>query len=118
MSREETAPPEEEERGPQPAEQVVEAYPVLAEIVTVERTRSPSLPVVQAAALAATGFVAGAATVALLRRAGTRRVRAQLEHAAMRELRDTNDAARRTGDAGTPVTRSTYVVNVRLLSRD
>ena len=116
MSSDETAQPETGGRAG--AEQVVEAHPVLAEIVTVERTRPASLPVVQAAALAATGFVAGAATVALLRRAGTRRVREQLEQAAMRELRDANDLPRRAGDAGPPVTRSTYVVNVRLLSRD
>ena len=101
-----------------PVEQEVEAYPVLAEVVTVPQARTPALPVVHAAALAATGFVAGAATVALLRRAGSRRMREQLEQAAMRELREANEVPRRAGDGGPPVARSTYLVNVRLLSRD
>ena len=101
------------------SEQVVEAHPVLAHPVLadgegLERSRPASIPVVHAAALAATGFVAGAATVALLRRAGTRRLlRDQLERAALRELDGGEHAA-----APTPVGRATYVLNVRLISRD
>ncbi|MDQ6732284.1 MAG: hypothetical protein M3022_18820, partial [Actinomycetota bacterium] len=52
---------------PVDAEEVVDGLPVLAQTRTVERA-SPALPAVQVAAAAATGFVAGAATVALVRR--------------------------------------------------
>ncbi len=47
-------------------EEYVDALPVLAEVRPIERAPA-SLPAVQAAAAAATGFVAGAATVALVR---------------------------------------------------
>jgi hypothetical protein len=109
----------------EPVEQAVEAYPVLAQVTAVERTRMIDKPAVQAAALAATGFVAGAATVALLRRHGARRLaRVRFEQAALRELRDGELAkrsraagrrARRSGDEGDTVVASTYLVNVRLL---
>lgn len=55
------------------AEEVVDGLPVLAEVRAIERT-SPALPAVQAAAAAATGFVAGAATLALVRRHGARKL--------------------------------------------
>ena len=42
-------------------EEVVDGLPVLAEVRAVERAAPAQLPVVQAAAVAATGFVAGAA---------------------------------------------------------
>ncbi len=54
-------------------EEVVDGLPVLAELRAVERA-SPALPAVQAAAAAATGFVAGAATLALVRRHGARKL--------------------------------------------
>jgi hypothetical protein len=112
-------PPSEQSdpHGPPPAagEQVVEAYPVLAEIVNVERRPPASLPVVQAAAFAATGFVAGAATVALLRRAGSRRLlRERLERAALRELGDGGERVRQTAQ---PAPGPTYIIGVRLISR-
>ncbi|MDX6650134.1 MAG: hypothetical protein QOI91_2751 [Solirubrobacteraceae bacterium] len=54
--------------------------PVLAEVRTIERDEPDDLawpaaasPAVQAAAVAATGFVAGAATVALVRRRAARK---------------------------------------------
>ena len=50
-----------------PDAEVVDGLPVLAEVRTIERPPA-SLPAVQVAAVAATGFVAGAATVALVRR--------------------------------------------------
>ncbi len=53
--------------------EVVDGYPVVAEVRTIERVSSASLPAVQAAAAAATGFVAGAATVALVRRRAARK---------------------------------------------
>lgn len=55
-------------------EEVVDGMPVLADVRALEPVRSSSLPVVQAAAAAATGFVAGAATLALVRRRHTRRL--------------------------------------------
>jgi hypothetical protein len=51
-----------------PEAEVVDGFPVLAEVRTIERPAASSLPAVQVAAVAATGFVAGAATVALVRR--------------------------------------------------
>ena len=49
-------------------EETVDGLPVLAEVRTIERASPASLPAVQAAAAAATGFVAGAATIALVKR--------------------------------------------------
>ena len=49
-------------------EETVDGLPVLAEVRTIERAPTASLPAVQAAAAAATGFVAGAATIALVKR--------------------------------------------------
>jgi hypothetical protein len=57
-----------------PAEETVDAVPVLAEVRTVAVTSPSSLPAVQAAAVAATGFVAGVATVAIVRRHTARKV--------------------------------------------
>jgi len=51
-----------------PDAEVVDGLPVLAEVRTIERPSPASLPAVQVAAVAATGFVAGAATVALVKR--------------------------------------------------
>jgi hypothetical protein len=51
-----------------PEAEIVDGLPVLAEVRTIERPRPASLPAVQVAAVAATGFVAGAATVALVKR--------------------------------------------------
>ena len=57
-----------------PDEEVVDGLAVLAEVRTVERVSTASLPAIQAAAAAATGFVAGAATVALVRHWSARKV--------------------------------------------
>jgi hypothetical protein len=57
-----------------PQEEIVDGLPVLAEVRTVERISAASLPAVQAAAAAATGFVAGAATVALVKRRAARKL--------------------------------------------
>jgi len=56
------------------AEETVEGLPVLAEVRPIEPAPAPALPAVQAAAVAATGFVAGAATMALVRRRSARRL--------------------------------------------
>lgn len=58
----------------EPDVEVVDGFPVLAEVRTVERVSPASLPAVQAAAAAGAGFVAGAATVALIRRRSARKV--------------------------------------------
>jgi hypothetical protein len=54
-------------------EEIVDGLPVLADVRAIERV-SPVPPAVQAAAAAATGFVAGAATLALVRRHGARKI--------------------------------------------
>jgi len=106
--------------------QEVEAYPVLAETVEIEQVRFTSMPAVQAAALAATGFVAGAATVVLVRRHAARKLtRVRLEQAALRELRDAGEPSKRGRGVGRRGKRAaeetaataTYLVNVRLLAR-
>jgi len=60
--------------GPVEAEEAVDAVPVLAEVRAIEVASPVSLPAVQAVAAAATGFVAGAATLALLRRHSARKL--------------------------------------------
>jgi hypothetical protein len=54
--------------------EVVDGVPVLAEVRAVEHPVPPGLPTVQVAAVAATGFVAGAATVALVKRRTARKL--------------------------------------------
>jgi hypothetical protein len=51
--------------------EIVDGLPVVAEPTTIEPAR-PLVPARQAAALAATGFVAGAATVAVVHRRRSR----------------------------------------------
>jgi hypothetical protein len=76
----EDARPEGDTEAPAPAPEseadveIVDGLPVLAEVRTVERAAPASLPTVQVAAVAATGFVAGAATVALVKRRTARKV--------------------------------------------
>ena len=66
--------PTESNAGLEPDVEIVDGLPVLAEVRTVERVSSASLPAVQAAAAAGAGFVAGAATVALIKRRAARKV--------------------------------------------
>jgi hypothetical protein len=56
------------------AEETVQGVPVLAEVRAIQSHSPASLPAVQAAAVAATGFVAGAATLALVRRHSARKL--------------------------------------------
>ena len=79
--------------------ETIDAIPVLAEVATIERTSPGPLPAIQVAAVAATSFVAGAATVALLRRHVRREV------------------ARQVFEPGPPGATRTYLVNVRVISR-
>jgi hypothetical protein len=90
---------------PEEAEEEVDGLPVLAEVRPIEPAAPAVLPTVQAAAAAATGFVAGAATVALVMRRNARRV-ARL-HA----------AARGDGDAGPVPGVRTFLVHVHVLGR-
>jgi hypothetical protein len=62
------------EPGVDPEIEVVDGFPVLAEVRAVERAATASLPTVQVAAVAATGFMAGAATVALVKRRAARKL--------------------------------------------
>ncbi|HWF34448.1 MAG TPA: hypothetical protein VG295_03725 [Solirubrobacteraceae bacterium] len=59
---------------PEEGEELVDGLPVLAEVRPLEYPPAPALPAVQAAAAAFTGFVAGAATLAMMRRRHARRL--------------------------------------------
>lgn len=95
----------EEVEAPAAAEETVQGMPVLAEVRAIQ-TRSPvSLPAVQTAAVAATSFVAGAATLALVRR-----------HTARKLAK--SRAPRRALDALPIVGSRSFLVDVHLLARD
>jgi hypothetical protein len=86
-------------------EEIVDGLPVLAEVRAIEPASPATLPAVQAAAAAATGFVAGAATIALLRRHSARKVaRARLTS--------------RRGSSGLPIVGSrSFLVDVHLIAK-
>jgi hypothetical protein len=86
------------------AEETVDGLPVLADVRTIEPAGQPIMPAVQAAAAAATGFVAGAATIALVRRHATRKL------ARTRRLN-----IRRGSDALPIVGSRTFLVDVHLI---
>ena len=67
-------PPPQAESGAEVEVEIVDGLPVLAEVRTVERISPGPLPTLQVAAVAATGFVAGAATVVLVRRLSGRKL--------------------------------------------
>jgi hypothetical protein len=86
-------------------EETVDGLPVLAEVRPIERATPASLPAVQAAAAAMTGFVAGAATIALVRRHGARKLaRARRSH-------------RRPADLLPIVGSRTFLVDVHLIAK-
>ena len=89
------------------AEETVEGLPVLADVRPIEPASAPVLPAVQAAAAAATGFVAGAAAVALVRRRATRR----LARAQGLDLRRPGPPLPAAGGG------RTFLVHVRVLGR-
>jgi hypothetical protein len=86
-------------------EEVVDALPVLAESRAVEPLAAR--PVVQAAAVAATGFVAGAATVAVIRRRGARKA-----------LRRRKRSTRRGSEMLEIVSSRSFLVDVHLVNRE
>lgn len=89
-----------------PEEEVVDGLPVLAEVRTIERSGPASLPAVQAAAAAATGFVAGAATIALIKRRSARKT-----------VRNGKSGSRRVADM-LPITASrSFLVDVHVIGK-
>ncbi len=87
-------------------EETVDGVPVLAEVRAIEPSARPALPAVQAAAAAATGFVAGAATIALVRRRSARKV-AQAQRRVQR----------RPVDMLPIVASRTFLVDVHLIAK-
>jgi hypothetical protein len=87
----------EEEEG-----EVVDGLPVVAESRVIEPAR-PLVPARQAAALAATGFVAGAATVAVVHRRRGRLPRRK---------------RRKMAGIGEIVSSNSFLVDVHLIRRD
>jgi hypothetical protein len=86
-------------------EEIVDGLPVLAEVRAIEPAGIAVLPAVQTAAAAATGFVAGAATLALLRRRSARR------------LARGRVARRQVSDALPIVGTRSFLVDVHLIAR-
>jgi hypothetical protein len=90
----------------EPDVEVVDGLPVLAEVRTIERPSPASLPAVQAAAVAATGFVAGAATIALIKRRSARKT-----------VRNGKNGSRRVADL-LPITASrSFLVDVHVIGK-
>jgi hypothetical protein len=87
------------------AEETVDGLPVLAEVRTIDRGAPASLPVVRAAAAAATGFVAGAATLALVKRRSARK------------LTRARSGPRRAVDMLPIVGSRTFLVDVHLIGK-
>jgi hypothetical protein len=88
----------------EPPEETVDAVPVLADARPIETIAPAALPAVQAVAVAATGFVAGAATIALVKR-----------HSARKVARRT--ASRRAVDLLPIVGTRTFLVDVHLIAK-
>jgi hypothetical protein len=85
-------------------EEVVDGLPVVVEPAVVESRAAVLVPTRQAAALAATGFMAGAATVAVVSHRRSRR--------AARKRK------KRIGTIGEIVSSNSFLVDVHLLRRD
>ena len=84
--------------------EIVDGLPVPAEPAPIPQPLSPApVPAVQAAALAATGFVAGAATVAVVAR---------------RRGRPSRRRRRKKGAIGEIVASNSFLVDVHLVRRD
>jgi hypothetical protein len=95
-----------EEGAAEPDVEVVDGLPVLAEVRTVERAAPATLPAVQVVAVAATGFVAGAATVALVKRRTARKV-----------ARNTRAGSRRAVDLLPIAASRSFLVDVHVLAK-
>jgi hypothetical protein len=99
-------PPAESLEALPEAEETVEGLPVLAEVRALDRPSPATLPAVQAAAAMATGFVAGAATIALVKR-----------HSARRPSRAVRSAPRRAVDMLPIVASRTFLVDIHLIAK-
>jgi hypothetical protein len=104
-------PTEPEPTGPERGEadpdvEIVDGLPVLAEVRTIERSSPASLATVQVAAVAATGFVAGAATVALVKR-----------RAARKTARNGRNGSRRAADLLPIAASRSFLVDVHVISK-
>jgi len=88
-------------------EETVDGLPVLADVRPIERVHRAGLPAAQAAAAAATGFVAGAATIALAKRRSARKL-----------ARAQRSGPRRPVDMLPVLASRTFLVDVHLLARD
>ncbi len=86
-------------------EGTVDGVPILAEVRALEPVTPPVLPAVQAAAAAATGFVAGAATLALVRRRSARK------------LARGRGRQRRGGEGLSIVASRSFLVDVHLIAK-
>jgi hypothetical protein len=96
--------------------ETVDGLPVLAEVRPIERAPAAPLPAVQAAAVAATSFVAGVATLALVRRHTARKL-ARTQRDLARTQRDLQ-ATRRPPFEMMPTVRSQrYIVDVHWIAR-
>jgi hypothetical protein len=104
----EAGPDLDPEAGPDldPEVEVVDGFPVLAEVRTVERATPAVLPAVQVAAVAATGFVAGAATVALVKRRTARKL-----------ARNGRGGARRAADLLPIAASRSFLVDVHVIAK-
>lgn len=83
--------------------------PAIAEVRPLERPTAPVVPAAQAAALAATGFVAGAAAAALVRRRSARKLG--------RRRGGSRAGVQRSADGVPVVSTYTYLVRVQVLGR-
>jgi hypothetical protein len=90
-----------------PEAEVVDGLPVLAEVRTIEHPSPGTLPAVQAAAAAATGFVAGAATVALVKRRAARK----------QAVRNGRGGARRPADLLPIAATRSFLVDVHVIAK-
>jgi hypothetical protein len=85
-------------------EETIDAVPVLAQARPIEAPVPAALPAAQAVAVAATGFVAGAATIALVKRHSARKVARR-------------SASRRAVDLLPIVGTRTFLVDVHLIAK-
>jgi hypothetical protein len=88
-------------------EEEVDGVPVLADVRAVTSVTTSMIGTAQAVAVAATSFVAGAATLALVRRHGARK---QLKRAVSRPVR-------RGGDGLEIVASRRFMVDIHLLDK-
>jgi hypothetical protein len=92
--------------GLEPEVEIVDGLPVLAEVRTVERAAPAALPAVQVAAVAATGFVAGAATVALVKRRAAKKI-----------VRNGRGGSRRPADLLPIAATRSFLVDVHVIAK-